>query len=500
MSNIPIFIIHYKKLTERKEYLSRRLNELGFSNVNWVEDIDRDTMTDEQLAMYQFSSEKWYELNLTWFHVESRPRYLSKGEIACGVTHILIYKHIIDNNIKNAIIFEDDVILYDNFVNIDKILEELPSDYHTCFLNDAFGWTVENYKHNYFKSMEYIPGKNVYKMGCSKCADSFLISYEGAKLLYNNIIPFCLPIDWMHNPIYINNNMNVYWAQPALTHQGSEDIYKSSVGREQQLSNVEEKIEEDEIAVEGLYNLVDGTYVNENFTENFEQLEHLTEKLNNCSNFIAVRYGSDDFQTMISTNENSINVDNCSNFKKLCSDLLKSYIYFLKNDNAYILSKSKIGYLVEDDLKNKNKISSNMLYSDILLNKLPVNKYQLDFYKTLKKSNRMKIYISNISMINALIPVLNISYGIIVPEINCYTSKKIVTMQIIDLIKKINKDNLIFLFSAGSCSNIIVHEISKLYPNNTYIDIGSSFDGLIRKSRDFNGTVEYQEELIKCYS
>ncbi len=36
--------------------------------------------------------------------------------------------------------------------------------------------------------------------------------------------------------------------------------------------------------------------------------------------------------------------------------------------------------------------------------------------------------------------------------------------------------NEVFLFSAGVLSNILVHELFKAYPDNTYIDLGSVFD------------------------
>ena len=68
-------------------------------------------------------------------------------------------------------------------------------------------------------------------MGCTKTVDSYLISNKCAKILYDNLIPFCLPIDFSINPIFVKNNMNVYWAEPALIHQGSEDFYASSAQR-----------------------------------------------------------------------------------------------------------------------------------------------------------------------------------------------------------------------------------------------------------------------------
>jgi len=48
-----------------------------------------------------------------------------------------------------------------------------------------------------------------------------------------------------------------------------------------------------------------------------------------------------------------------------------------------------------------------------------------------------------------------------------------------ELVSHIEKNQVhdeVFLFSAGVLSNILVHELFALHPNNTYIDLGSVFD------------------------
>jgi GR25 family glycosyltransferase involved in LPS biosynthesis len=234
--SIPIYIIHYKKLIDRRRYLDKALRDEGFTNINWIDHIDRDTMTTEQKNMYKYDEDKWYSLNSTWKEFRSKPRQLSQGEIACTVSHIFIYKEIIDKEIPYALIFEDDAILLDSFYErLYKVFEELKEqNFDICYLGDAFGWTIDNYKFGYLGSQnknKKIENKNVYPMISSKCAESFLLSNSGAKHFYNNFIPFCLPPDWMHTPIIINMHMKCFWAEPALIHQGSVDVYSSSVDR-----------------------------------------------------------------------------------------------------------------------------------------------------------------------------------------------------------------------------------------------------------------------------
>ena len=112
IQTFPIFISHYIKLTDRKQYLDNVLKILGFTNVHWFEHINRDTLTSDQLKMYEYNPEKWMSLNSVWHEYKSLPRKLSGPEIANELTHIEIYKYIIDNNIQTALILEDDCILY----------------------------------------------------------------------------------------------------------------------------------------------------------------------------------------------------------------------------------------------------------------------------------------------------------------------------------------------------------------------------------------------------
>ncbi len=135
---------------------------------------------------------------------------------------------------------------------------------------------------------------------------------------------------------------------------------------------------------------------------------------------------------------------------------------------------------------------------------------QVTFFKTIKESKRTKIYISNQAMIDAVFDVLNLSYGIPIPEVNSYLHKDTIMKNVGDIMCDketknfkicdfVDSKNLIFLFSGGMFAKVLIAELSKIYPNNTYIDIGSTFDGLIKGSRIFNNSKEYRDEMMKIY-
>jgi GR25 family glycosyltransferase involved in LPS biosynthesis len=548
--DIPIFIVHYKKLADRKKYLDAVLRKEGFVNIHWFEDNDRNTMTQDQLNMYKYDSDMWYKQTAIWHHYDSVPRKLSLPEIACEVTHIEIYKYICDNDIKIALFFEDDCIIGNNFAkNLGRVVEELPDDFDACYLSDCFGWTVDSYKQGFLGSLnknKYTPDKCVYKMGVGKCADSFLLSNKCAKKLYENFIPFCLPPDWTQSYVYLSNNMNIYWAEPALTHQGSETVYQSSIRSEvktiiendekeknekekseknkknekEKNESENEKNEKKKESFENIlkYREIKGEIKSTEFAklenESKERLLEFTRRLILGNNFTIVKFGDGEFRNMISDNENEHNCDGCNYFKKLGIELIQAYIFFLKDKNTYINRWHSHVYNIQFAMENDNlgefDPKRKFLFYDLLVQKLINNtsnsqrtfkEEQITFFRSIKHINRIKVYITNEKMIRALVPILNINYGVAIPEVNSYNNKK----QILENIHKLLEDlhtnkNIIFLFSCGMFSKVLISILLDKYPDNTYLDIGSTFDGLIKQSRDFNGTVEYQQAIIKAYS
>jgi GR25 family glycosyltransferase involved in LPS biosynthesis len=253
---MDIFIVHYKKLTERRVYLENIFKQCTTNNINihWFDEIDRDDLS-EYKHMYKEDSNKWMSTNAIWNHHKSPSRRLTNGEIACAITHILIYKYIIDNDIQKALIFEDDVILLGTpdifFQKMNRTLKELPEDFDICWISDFGGWTPGNYSIEtalnnpnmyvdmYLASLNksiIFDDKYIYRMPCNKSSDAYFISNTCAKLLYKEFVPFCLPIDWNHTPAIIKYNLKNYWTVEPLVSQGSFTVYKSS--NKQDIENI----------------------------------------------------------------------------------------------------------------------------------------------------------------------------------------------------------------------------------------------------------------------
>jgi GR25 family glycosyltransferase involved in LPS biosynthesis len=70
---------------------------------------------------------------------------ISKSESGCLISHLWCLNDIIQNNHKNAIIFEDDIILHKNFKNM--LIERLKTNYDLLLLGACdFNFSQYNYK------------------------------------------------------------------------------------------------------------------------------------------------------------------------------------------------------------------------------------------------------------------------------------------------------------------------------------------------------------------
>ena len=115
---------------------------------------------------------------------------------------------------------------------------------------------------------------------------------------------------------------------------------------------------------------------------------------------------------------------------------------------------------------------------------------KINLYKTIKQSPLKKIYICNPLMEKAQ-PLLNIDLMIYIPLNNWFDTSFEELMQILN--KVISTDEqYIIMCSAGMGAKVVICELTKLFPNNIYLDIGSALDTICTKrvTRDINRTYE----------
>ena len=224
-----IYIMHYSKLDDRKKHLQTQLKNMLFDkffNINWIENFDREDITQEMINM----DYKYNPVILS--------RQMTLPEIANGLAHVYIIEQI-KNNDDIAIILEDDTIFKEDFVyHLHKVLSELPEDWDIICLG---GPTNE----------ESCPSKCVYGATRLKfdieeihfikptipavCTMScLLINKRGTeKILESSFVkPLSTPIDDAILKIGYEKDLKIYWCQPFITFEGSKsELYNTTLDR-----------------------------------------------------------------------------------------------------------------------------------------------------------------------------------------------------------------------------------------------------------------------------
>ena len=119
--------------------------------------------------------------------------YFKKSIIGCFLSHVEIWEDIIKNNIKYAIIFEDDALYTTNnfFKEVDKIISTIPE-------NTDF---ISLFHHNKLEQVELIQTLKEYNEYLLKINDfiwgtvCYIITLKGAKKFMKNLLPIDMPVD-----------------------------------------------------------------------------------------------------------------------------------------------------------------------------------------------------------------------------------------------------------------------------------------------------------------
>jgi GR25 family glycosyltransferase involved in LPS biosynthesis len=161
--NIPTFVIHLShKSPERKDFFMNNLKKSKYNDINIFEGVNAYNLLQLKETIALFNNPKIDES-------------LGKGQIGCLLSHIKLYKHIIDNNIQIANIFEDDIYFHPEY---NKLAPEYylntPKDFDIIFIGNQ----IYNYK-----------APKINKESCF-CTHAYIITLDGARKIYDLIISF----------------------------------------------------------------------------------------------------------------------------------------------------------------------------------------------------------------------------------------------------------------------------------------------------------------------
>ena len=110
---MKIYVLHYSKLTDRKSHILSQFKKHGIQEFEIIERFDKDEITDEQCTLFD-------------------PNYVTnkRAQLSLHLKHLYVYERIITEDIEEALVLEDDVILSDNFIHkLTEYMTQLPKNY-----------------------------------------------------------------------------------------------------------------------------------------------------------------------------------------------------------------------------------------------------------------------------------------------------------------------------------------------------------------------------------
>lgn len=139
-------------------------------------------------------------------------RYLSKGSIGCALSHIAVWREVVARGWHLCVIFEDDVILADSFVeDAHQYLPEVPPDFDIVYLGS--GKTAATNIRKFISRHVFVPfypREGLY---------GYVVSAKGAERLLANLFPIRVAnggIDTLVGKLVRQGKLRAYHLLPVL--------------------------------------------------------------------------------------------------------------------------------------------------------------------------------------------------------------------------------------------------------------------------------------------
>lgn len=97
--SLPVFVINLPEHRARRTFMLLQTKALGLEATIWSA-IDGRRLSERECAAHYSDT-----------RARAHRRSLSSGEVGCALSHISIYRHMIEKNIPYAMILEDDAVL-----------------------------------------------------------------------------------------------------------------------------------------------------------------------------------------------------------------------------------------------------------------------------------------------------------------------------------------------------------------------------------------------------
>ena len=221
--NIKIYYINLDKRKDRKKHMEEQFKKAGIKNYQRISAVDGSKLRNP--PSYIVSS---YGRKSLQKKKKDRGLDLTSGSVALALTYYKLFNRISKSKDDYCLIFEDDVILGDNFMNnLLKSIKELPPSWELFFLgakSNGISLDTTNkelYKEKYSNTLwkpKFTHGTHSFMVNPNSCGKIisiiFPLTYQidtDLSLNYDKINTFIRypQITFATDEVLINNNINL---------------------------------------------------------------------------------------------------------------------------------------------------------------------------------------------------------------------------------------------------------------------------------------------------
>ena len=203
MSFPKIIVISLKRSHDRRASIDKQMKQLGLK-FEYFDAIDAEQLTDDDLKAYD------EQMAMSDFGT-----ILTRGEVACALSHFGVHEKIINENLERVIILEDDVAIGEDFLGVLRSRAKFPRDAELIFYHHgkakSFPWRRKRIYKNYRIARYRAPTKHSKRSIVSAAA--YELTRSGAEKMLRDAFPIKLPVD-VHIGYIQRNRAVTYGIEP----------------------------------------------------------------------------------------------------------------------------------------------------------------------------------------------------------------------------------------------------------------------------------------------
>lgn len=237
-----IFVVSVTRFADRHEHVKKKLEGLPFDFFWGSDKLELDYDAAKMNGTYDEQRAK---------KLQRQGKALNLGEIACSLSHRMVYAEMVKNDWKKVLILEDDVLpLAENLYQLPAAIDELPGDWELIYFGylkhekvttslktkqffykilSAFGLMAWTYK----MVSNLLPkpfSKHLKKAGFHDCTHAYAITLEAAKKLLAAQTPVVYRADDLLSATIMKGELKAFVTEPKFFDQ--EIFHNTSIASE----------------------------------------------------------------------------------------------------------------------------------------------------------------------------------------------------------------------------------------------------------------------------